>query len=110
MNPDDPEKYIRDLEREVGQTPEAAPQPFSTESDGQFGMPFSTPPAPPSGSPTGPFLEGTSPRRFHNVARLASTARGRLIAVCAVAVAVPIAWFLAHYASKTSVHGKPHDD
>jgi hypothetical protein len=47
MNPDDPEQYIRHLERGVSQTPETAPFPPSQP----FGTPFSPPPPPSSGSP-----------------------------------------------------------
>jgi hypothetical protein len=54
MNPDDPEQYIRHLERGVSQTPEAAPvtaptQPFGTGSGSPFATPFSPPPTLPSG-------------------------------------------------------------
>jgi Protein of unknown function (DUF3060) len=40
MNPEDPERYIRDLERGVSQTPGTAPPPFDAVS----GSPFSPPP------------------------------------------------------------------
>src|SRR5271167_3283414 len=57
MKPEDPEQYIRDLERGVSQTPEAAPypppQPFGTGSGSPFGTAFSPPSPPPSGSPFG---------------------------------------------------------
>jgi hypothetical protein len=71
MNPEDPEQYIRDLERGVSQPPGARPQH----------------------------------RRFHGVATLANTPRGRLISVCAVVFAIAIAVLLGHYATKTTVHG-----
>ena len=92
MNPEDPEEYIRKLERGGGQTPGAAPQPsgspFATSSDGQFGGPGS-----------GPL------RPFRGVARFANTRPRRLMWVCAVAFTIAIALFLAHYSSKTTVHG-----
>jgi len=49
MNPDDPEQYIRDLERRASQTPEAAPfpapsQPFGTGAGSPSGTPLSPPP------------------------------------------------------------------
>jgi hypothetical protein len=73
MNPQDPEQYIRGLEREVGRAPGAAPPLFRT--------------------------------RVQRAAQLATTTRGRLILVCA-GIAVPaMLMFLAHYASKTTVHG-----
>ena len=57
MNPEDPEQYIRDLERGVGQgTPGATPPPFGTDS----------------GSPS-------LRRRFWGAAKLAATPPGRLI-------------------------------
>ena len=48
MNPEDPEQRIRDLERGVSQTPEAAPFPPPQP----FGTPFSPPPTLPSGFDT----------------------------------------------------------
>lgn len=44
-------------------------------------------------------------RRFDGVAKLASTPRGRLIAVCAVVFVIAIAALLGHYATKTTVRG-----
>ncbi len=96
MNQEDPEKYIRDLEREVGQAPGAAPQPFGTNSGSPSGTSF-------SGRFDGPGdVLGT---RFQRVAKLAKTPQGRLILACAVAAVFAIGMFLAHYTSKTTVHG-----
>jgi Protein of unknown function (DUF3060) len=81
MNKEDPEEYIRDLERGVGQTPGAASQHSSAGS----GSPFSG--------------------RFGSVAKLASTRRGRLILACAVVAVFAIGFFLVDYAGKTKVHG-----
>jgi hypothetical protein len=94
MNPEDPEQYIRGLERGVGQTPWAAPQPFGTDSGSPFG-----------GQGGGPVLGGTSWRRFRGVAKLPNTPTGWLIFACAVMSAFAIALFLGHYAGKTTVRG-----
>ncbi len=98
MNQEDPEQYIRDLEREVGQAPGAAPQPFGTNSGSPSGTSFSGQFGDPGG---GPVPGG----RFRGVAKLAKTTRGRLILACAVIAVFAIATFLAHYAGKTTVHG-----
>jgi hypothetical protein len=118
MNPEDPEQYIRDLERGGAQTPGAAPQPSSTDSASQFGMGFSAPPPLPSGSPFatsssgqfgdpggGPLPGGTSRRRFRGVTELVNTRPRWLILVCAVTATFAIALFLALYSGKTTVHG-----
>jgi hypothetical protein len=44
MHPEDPEQYIRDLERGVGQTPGAAPQPLGMDAGLPSGTPLSPPP------------------------------------------------------------------
>ena len=56
MNPEDPEQYMRDLERGVSQTPEAAPfpappQPFSPPSGSPLGTPVSGQFGGPGGGP-----------------------------------------------------------
>lgn len=102
MNPKDPEQYIRDLERGVGQTPGAAPQPFGTDagspSDTSFSGQFDD-------RATGPIVERTLWRRIRAVATLANTPRKRLILGCAVATAFAIVLFLADFSRKTTVHG-----
>ena len=108
MNPENPEQYIRDLERGAGQTPDAAPQPLGTDSGSPFGMPFSTPPLPPgqiNGRGGGPVLGGTPGRRLWGFAKLANTRPRRLILACAVPFVIAIALFLSHYAGRTTVHG-----
>ena len=85
MNKEDPEQYIRDLERGVGQSPGAAPRPSTPGSDSPFGTSFSG--------------------RFLGVARLASTRRGRLILACAVVSVFAIGFFLVQYSHGTTVHG-----
>ena len=109
MNPEDPEQYIRDLERGGDQTPPAAPQPSGTDSGSLFGMGF----APPSGSPSATSSSGQfgapSParifgQRFPGVAKLANTRPRRLILAFAVAFAIVIGVFLAHN-SGTTVQG-----
>jgi Protein of unknown function (DUF3060) len=84
---DDPEEYIRKLERGVGKTPEAGPEPSAT------------PPSSPA------FAEGTSPRRFAVASALANAPRKWLVAICAVPFVLALAFFAAHYAGKTTVHG-----
>ncbi len=57
MNPEDPEQYIRDLERGVSQPPgTAAPPPFPPPQP--YGTSSGTPFPPPSGSPFGPSFSG----------------------------------------------------
>ena len=107
MNPQDPEEYIRKLER-GGQTPGATPQPSSTNS--RSGSPFPASPPPPGwtvASPRRAYLAGEILRRFPGVAKLANTPPGRLILVCAVTFTFAIGFgiFMAHYAGKTTVHG-----
>ncbi|OBI03789.1 DUF3060 domain-containing protein [Mycobacterium scrofulaceum] len=81
MDADDPEQYIRDLEHGSGKSP-GAPQPFEASSGGQFG----------------------GPRSFGDVAKLATTPRGKLIlGMCAVVAAVAVAFFLSH--AGTTVQG-----
>lgn len=89
MNPQDPEQYIRDLERGVSQQPGAAPQP------------------PGAYSPIGgePFVGGTLSRRVRGVAKLTRTPRGRVLLLCAVAPLIAIGAFLANHYSKTTVQG-----
>jgi hypothetical protein len=126
MNPEDPEKYIRDLERKAmrdleragGQTPGAAPQPSSTDSGSPPATPPSAPPAPPSDSPVGtwnseqfgspggwPVPGRTSRRRFGGVAKLANAAPKRLLLVFAVASLIAIGAFLWNQNSTTKVQG-----
>ena len=107
MNPENPEQYIRDLERGAGQTPDAAPQPLGTDSGSPFGMPFSTPPLPP-GQING--RGGARPRGNARAAALGfreaceHPAQAADLA-CAVPFVIAIALFLSHYAGRTTVHG-----
>ncbi|OBG98148.1 DUF3060 domain-containing protein [Mycobacterium sp. E3247] len=82
MDADDPEQYIRDLERGAGRTPGAAPRPPGTPSGQDFG----------------------GPQKFGDIAKLAITRRWKLIlGLCAVASALAIAFFLSH--AGTTVQG-----
>jgi hypothetical protein len=77
MNPDDdPEQYIRDLERGISKTP-----------------------------PSEPVLGRILRQGFRGVAKLTSTAPGRLILLFAVASIIAIGSFLANHYGKTTVHG-----
>jgi Protein of unknown function (DUF3060) len=109
MNPEDPEQYIGDQERGVGQTPGAAPLPPSSDSASPFGRPFS----PPFGTSFsgqsgarggGPTRGGDSRRRFRAAAKFAKTPPG-LMLICAVALAFPIALLVGHYTSTTTAQG-----
>jgi DUF3060 family protein len=88
MNPDDPEQYIRDLERGVSGTPGTAPQPSGADSGH----------APNPGS-------GEIPRRLPRVANLATNPRRRMLLIIAVAAVIAIGSFLATHYSKDTVHG-----
>ncbi|OBK49638.1 DUF3060 domain-containing protein [Mycobacterium sp. 1081908.1] len=83
---DDPERYIRDLERGVSQTP-GTPQPFGTPSDA-------------SGAPG-----EISRRRLPRVANLAINPRRRTVLILAVAATLALAAFLANHYGKTTVQG-----
>jgi hypothetical protein len=85
----DPEKYIRELERGVGQSPGAAPHPPRTSTSGGGG---------------GRVRGGTRWRSFGGVARLANAPRVWAIVVCAFAAAFAIAALVGHY-SGTTVNG-----
>jgi Protein of unknown function (DUF3060) len=97
-NPEDPEQYIRDLERGVGQTPWTTPQPFGTGSDprsetsdgGQFG-----------GAAPGEILR----RRFSRVAQLAKTPAGRVVLGLAIAALIAIGGYVATHYNTDTVHG-----
>ncbi|WP_156685910.1 DUF3060 domain-containing protein [Mycobacterium sp. Marseille-P9652] len=78
MTPDDPEDYIRRLERGVGDTPEAAPQP----------------------SRSGETLQ----QRLIRLAKFANTTWGRVILIGAIPAAFALLFFVAHNAG-TTVHG-----
>jgi hypothetical protein len=89
MNKDDPEQYIRDLERRVSQTPEAAPFPAPPPGTGS-GSPSSPPPGSPFGPPGaepysgGPYDPGFGVSRSYSPRR---RARGLIFAwVGAIAV------------------------
>jgi hypothetical protein len=84
-NPEDPEQYIRDLERGVSQTPATPPQP-------------------------GPPVGGPSPaeilrRRFSGVAKLTKTPQGRVLLGIAIAAVLAIGSYVATHYSKDTVHG-----
>jgi len=90
-NPEDPEQYIRDLERGISGTPGAAPQPSHADS---------------SSEPFGGAVPGESVRRqLPRVAKLATNPRRRPLLICAVAAIIAIGAFLATHYSKTTVHG-----
>jgi Protein of unknown function (DUF3060) len=99
MNHDDPEKYIRDLERGLGETPGATPQPSGKHSRG----PSRTPDSGQFDRQLPRFVVGQTFRQ--RVRKLASTGRGRVILGCAVAFAIAIGMFLANHVSKDTVHG-----
>lgn len=97
-NADDPEQYIRDLERGVGQTPGTTPQPFNTD------------PGSPSGTSVRGHFAGAVPeetlRRFRGVANLVKTPQGRvLLLVTVIAPLIAIGSFVATHYTKTTVHG-----
>jgi hypothetical protein len=99
MNPDDPEQYIRDLERGLAETPGAAPQPSGKHSR----SPSGTPDSGQFDRQLPKFVVGQTFRQ--RVRKLASTGRGRVILGCAVAFTIAIGMFLANHVSKTTVHG-----
>lgn len=78
---DDPEQYIRDLERRVGQPPET-PEP--------------------SGAP---LPEWTSGRRPTRLGKLVSTKPRRILLIIAVAPVLAIVAYLANHYSTTTVQG-----
>ncbi|OBI46312.1 DUF3060 domain-containing protein [Mycobacterium sp. E796] len=86
-DPEDPEQYIRDLERGVGQTPGTPPQPFTTDSG--------------RGAVPGESLW----RRFPGVVELAKNPRKRFLLICAVAALIAIGSFVATHYNKDTVHG-----
>jgi Protein of unknown function (DUF3060) len=96
-NPEDPEQYIRHLERGVGQTP--GPQPFGTGSGPRFETS--------DGGQFGGAAPGDiSRRRISGVARLAKTPRGRLLLAAAVAPLIAIGcYYVATHYNKDTVHG-----
>ena len=110
MNPEDPEQRIRDLERGLSQTPEAAPvtaptPPFGTGS----GSPFSGPGGRRhSGGPYGGFAASGSlrPRRGagNRVLRLVILVIGTIVVANAVYWGVVFLRGGAHH-SVTTVHG-----
>ncbi|MGB9305166.1 MAG: DUF3060 domain-containing protein [Mycobacterium sp.] len=77
MNPEDPEQYIRDLERGPGKAMGATPR------------------AP----------GGTSWPRFRGIATLTTTPQRRLLLGLGIAGAMALTLFLSHYSSKTTVDG-----
>lgn len=95
MNPEedpekqDPEEYIRELERGVGQSPGAAPRPSGTSTSGGDG---------------GRARGVTRRRWFGDVARLSNAPRVWGILMCAFAAAFAIAALVGHY-SGTTVNG-----
>jgi Protein of unknown function (DUF3060) len=97
-NPEDPEQYIRDLERGVGQTAWTTPQPFGTD------------PSSPSGTwHPGQFGEAAPGeslrRRFSGVAQLAKTPQGRVLLGLAIAALLAIGCYVATHYNKDTVHG-----
>ncbi|MCV7411999.1 hypothetical protein AWC05_14200 [Mycobacterium florentinum] len=91
MDPEkqDPEDYIRELERGVGQPPGAAPRPSGTSKSGRGG----------GGTPGATWWH-----RFGDVAKLANTPRGWGILMGGCLAAFAIAAFVGHYTG-TTVHG-----
>jgi hypothetical protein len=110
MNREDPEQYIRDLERGVSQTPEAAPFPAPPQP---FGMGSGSPSDSPCGGPSaGPYTGGPYdggfglPRSF----RPSRTARRLILACVAAIVLVGVVLFIGghHFGNPfgpTTVHG-----
>ncbi|MCV7089621.1 DUF3060 domain-containing protein [Mycobacterium interjectum] len=97
-NAEDPEQYIRDLERGVGQTPGTTPRPFGTSSGPRFETS--------NGGQFGGAAPGDiSRRRISGVARLAKTAQGRLLLAAAVAPLIAIGCYVATHHNKDTVHG-----
>ena len=102
MNPqhsEDPEKYIRDLERGVTEPQRPASQP----SDADSGSPYATPDG-------GQFLRRVPKPVFgetarHRLRELATNPRRRPLLICAVAAVLAIGAFLATHFSKDTVHG-----
>ncbi len=78
MTADDPEDYIRDLERGVSRPPGGAPQPSGT---GEVWL-----------------------RRLRSLAKLADTTRGRVVLAGVAVAAFALVFFVAHNAG-TTVHG-----
>jgi Protein of unknown function (DUF3060) len=98
MNPEDPEKYIRDLERGVSETPGAARQPSGAHS----GAPLGTPDSAQFGGQAPKPVFGNVHRRLRG---LASTPPRRLLLACAVAATLVFGAFLANHYGKDTVHG-----
>jgi hypothetical protein len=90
MDAEDPEEYIRDLERGLSQPPGAAPKP-----------PSKNPKLPPGRSNSGQFSRQS---RFRAVAKLANTRQGWLILTGAVVVVLAVVFLSSHY-SDTTVEG-----
>jgi hypothetical protein len=94
---DDPEQYIRDLERGVSQTPETTPHPYSTDS------------VSPAGTwQPGQFAEaapGERSRAFRGVAKLAQTPQGRVLLGIGIAAVLAIGCYVATHYNKDTVHG-----
>lgn len=102
MNPEhseDPEKYIRDLERGLSEQPSPAPQPSGKHSSAPSGTPDS-----------GQFLRRVPKPLFdetarHRLRQLATNPRRRTLLICAVAAVLAIGAYLATHYNKDKVHG-----
>lgn len=83
MKPDDPERYIRDLERGPGQTPGPMPEPPGSQSDAFTRI----------------------QRRFEALAQLSQTKPARTVMVAAFVLVVALGFFWVYNDGKTTVHG-----
>jgi Protein of unknown function (DUF3060) len=102
MKPEDPEQYIRNLERGVSQPPEAAPfpappQPFGTGSGPPFGPPFSGQVGGPVG---GPYSGG--PYRGGAAGFGVSRSRWPRVSAALVVVLAGVGFFIWHMTSQMS--------
>jgi|ERR1700757_3405043 len=102
MKPEDPEQYIRDLERGVSPTPEAAPfpapsQPFSPASGSPFGGPYSGGPYDGGIGPAGTFRPRRRPGR-----RMLAWVVAHIVVAAVIIVAV---YFFGNPFGATTVHG-----